>query len=189
MDKQAHILQSAQILFAQFGLKNVTTDSIAREARVSKATIYKYFRNKREIFDRVVHDEIDALLSRIREAVEAEKSAEKKLWAHLRSRLGKVGEFVNFYRVTQDSWGDYWPHFAQIRNDFLTREQRTVSEILKDGIRSGELQVEDCDKAAYVLVLALASVEYQWFLNEGRFTLDETVDTMIKMVMKGIGRK
>ena len=188
IDRQYQILRSAQLLFAQFGLKNVTTDDIAKEARVSKATIYKYYKNKNEVFDRVVHDEVESLLSSIREAVDAEEKAVDKLRAHLLVRLGKVSEFVNFYRVTQDSWGEYWPHIAEVRTDFLAREHNAVADILNWGAQSGEFQVADTEKAAYVMVLALTSVEYQWPLNEGRFTLPELVDTMINMIVNGIGR-
>jgi len=167
----------------------VTTDDIAKEARVSKATIYKHFKNKTEIFDRVIYDEADSLLSSIREAVNAEEKAVDKLRAHLLIRLGKASEFVNFYRVTQESSGDYSPHLAEVRAHFLRQEQKVVAEILDMGVQSGELQIEDTDKAAYVMVLALASVDYQWSLDEGRFALPELVDTMLNIIINGIGRK
>lgn len=188
-DKQFHIERSAQLLFTQFGLRKVTTDDIAKEARVSKATIYKHFKNKTEIFDRVIHEEADSLLSSIREAVNAEEKAAEKLRAHLLIRLGRASEFVNFYRVTQESCGDYLPHLAQVRADFLREEQKAVAGILYRGVQSGELQIEDTDKAAYVMVLALASFEYQWSLDEGRFTLPVLADTMLNMIVNGIGRK
>jgi AcrR family transcriptional regulator len=189
LERQTHIVQSAQPLFAQFGLKNVTTDDIAREARVSKATIYKHFKNKTEIFDRVIQDEADLLLASIRKVVDAEEKAVDKLRAHLMIRLGKVSEFVNFYRVTQKSWGDYWPHISQVRADFLNKERKAVAEILDCGVRSGELNVDNLDGAALVMVLALASIEHQWFLDEDRGALPELVDTMLEMMVNGIGRR
>lgn len=189
IDKQTHIVRSAQLLFTQFGLRKITTDDIATEASVSKATIYKYFKNKTEIFNRVIHDEADSLLASIREAVNAEEKAVEKLRAHLLIRLGKVSDFLNFYRVTQESWSDDWPNISQVRTDFLRKEQRAVAEILESGVQSGELQIEDTGKTAYILVLALASVEYQWSLGECRFTLPELVDSMLEMMVNGIGRK
>jgi AcrR family transcriptional regulator len=189
MDRQSSIVRSAQPLFAQFGLKNVTADDIAKEARISKATIYRHFKNKTEIFDAVIQDEVDSLLASIREAVDAEDTAVEKLRAHLNIRLGKVSEFVNFYRVTQESSSDYWPHIAQVRTDFLQKEQQAVAEILSLGVRTGELLVEDPEKTAYIMSLALASVEYQWFLDENLFTLPELVDTMLQMIVFGIGRQ
>jgi len=40
MNKQDIILKTAQKLFSQFGLNKVNMEEIAREARVSKATLY-----------------------------------------------------------------------------------------------------------------------------------------------------
>ncbi|HOP05673.1 MAG TPA: TetR/AcrR family transcriptional regulator [candidate division Zixibacteria bacterium] len=187
MDKKPHIISCAQILFAQFGLKKVTMDDIAREAHVSKATLYKHFKNKSSIFDTVVQGEIDSLVQIIRDSVNAQSGARGKLRAHLSTRLGKVGEFVNFYRVTQESWGEYWPHFARIRNAFVKREHDLVLGILRGGIEMGELEIDNPDMAAWALVLALASVEYQWASIEGEFSLNEMVDMMIDMIFNGIG--
>ena len=189
MDKRTHIVRSAQLLFSQFGLKKVTTDDIAREASVSKATIYKHFRNKEEIFNTVLENETDQLLLAIREAVAEESDPVNRLRAHLHTRLDKVKDFTNFYRVTQATWGDYWPHIAQVRKRFLRGEKDIVREILQTGVYSGTFHIEQLDSAAHVLVVALASVEHQWSLEEQELSLPALVDMMIDMMVNGIRRK
>jgi len=189
LDRPTQIIKSAQVLFAQFGLKKVTTDDIAKEAQVSKATVYKYFKNKFEIFDQVIEREANSLLTAIEDAVAAETSTADKLQAHLKMRLSNRSEFINFYRVTQESRADYWPFIVRIRRQFLDKEQRTVARIIKDGVASGELEVENPERAALVLVLALASVEYQWSLDESRFTLPKLIDLMLKMMLNGIRKR
>lgn len=189
VDKSEHIVQAAQMLFAQFGLRKVTTDDIAREARVSKATVYKYFRNKSEIFNRVVEGEAAAILDKIRQAVNAQTDTTERLRAHLTVRIEEVRSFVNFFRVTHQSWGDYWPHIDHIRRSFLDQEQEIVAGILRDGVEAGEIRVPDVNQVALVLILALASTEYQWSLEEERFSLHELVDLMLKMMIEGIRKQ
>ncbi|TVQ40892.1 MAG: TetR/AcrR family transcriptional regulator [Spirochaetaceae bacterium] len=53
-DSRARILSCAQELFAQQGFEGARVDEIARRAGVNKALIYYYFRNKQELFDRLV---------------------------------------------------------------------------------------------------------------------------------------
>jgi len=65
---------AAQPLFSRFDLKKVTTDDIAKRARISKAFIYRYYCKKKEIFDDVVAYEVNQLLTAISEAVDAEIS-------------------------------------------------------------------------------------------------------------------
>lgn len=189
MTKPEHIVQTAQTLFSQFGLKKVTTDDIAREAKVSKATVYKHFSNKSEIFDKVIASEVDALLCALEEAVVQETDAVAKLRAHLKVRLNLVSELVNFYRVTQASWGDYWPHISDVRHDFLAKEQTLVARILREGVAAGELQVRDPEAAGLALVLGLASIEFQWTLEEGRLDLTELVDMMLDMMVEGLRKR
>lgn len=189
MDKKALIIQASQVLFAQFGLKKVTTDDIAREAHISKATIYKYFKNKNEIFDVVIKEEIDQLLAAIRTSVDQQAEIRSKLKAHLMTRLGRVHEFANFYRVTYETWGDYWPHIAQFRHQFLKEEQEIVKNILIQGIKRNELVINNLEMAAHVLIVALASLEFQWALDEYHMSLETMVDNMLEMMMHGIYRR
>ncbi len=189
MDKASLIVQSAQPLFAQFGLRKVTTDDIARKAHVSKATVYKYFKNKSDIFDRVIEDEAAELLTAMETAVARQDSAVDKLRAHLTVHLQKVREFANFFRVTQDSWADYWPHVAKIRRDFLTKEQELVAKILRDGVKAGELKVRNPQNTALALILSISSVEFQWHLDEGLISLNKLINLMIDMMVEGIGAR
>ena len=164
-------------------------DEIAREASISKATLYKYYGNKSDIFNEVVQREANQLLTLIESAVNSESDSVGRLRAHLRTRLEKINEFVNFYRVTQDAWGDYWPFIADIRQDFLDREQALVERILREGIKSGELEIKNVRLAALALVLALASVEYQWSLGKKGISLTRMVDLMIEMMVNGIKKR
>ncbi len=182
-------MSTAQLLFAQFGLKKVTTDDIAKEARVSKATVYKHYANKSEIFDDVVKQEADQLMTSIRTAVEKESETVAKLRAHLVTRLGRAHEFVNFYRVTQESWGDYWPFIAGVRREFLKAEKNLVKAILQDGIRTGSLQLRQVDLSAHVLVIALTSLEFQWSLKELEMPLPVLADGMLEMMIDGIRKR
>lgn len=189
MDKRKLIIRASQILFAQFGLRKVTTDDIAREAHISKATIYKYFKNKNEIFDVVVKEEIDQLLSEIRNSVDQQTEIREKFKAHLMTRVGRVHEFANFYRVTYETWGEYWPHIAQFRNQFLKEEQEVVKNIMLQGIERNELVINDVNLASRVFIVALASLEFQWALDELHMSMSTMVDNMLDIMMNGISRR
>ncbi|HDR50317.1 MAG TPA: TetR/AcrR family transcriptional regulator, partial [Mariniphaga anaerophila] len=48
--KKQTILEVAQHFFLRFGLNKTTMDEIAKAARMGKATLYHYFRDKEQIF-------------------------------------------------------------------------------------------------------------------------------------------
>ena len=187
--KREEILKAAQRLFAHFGLKKITTDDIAREARVSKATIYKLYKNKAEIFDEVVRVESEQLLSLIQAAVDAETTCVGKFRAHLLTKMSKVRELINFYHVTQEGNNEFWPHIAEARRSFMTAEKALVTGILEQGNKSGELDVTNMELVAHMIVVSLRSQEYEWAIEGLQTPLDRYVDFMLEVMLNGIRKR
>ena len=50
MNKKEDIIEKARILFTNYGYKRVSMDEVAREANVTKKTIYSYFKDKEDLF-------------------------------------------------------------------------------------------------------------------------------------------
>ena len=185
MNKQDVILKTAQRLFSQFGLNKVNMEEIAREARVSKVTLYKYYKVKSDIFQEVVRLETEQLISAIREAVAAQETVRGKLKAHLLTKLKKIHHLINFYRVTQESWNDHWPYIEEVNDDFISKEKELVADIIRLGNERGETTVKNVEMTAHIAVVAQKSLEYPWAL-EGGVEAEELADNMIEIFYKGI---
>jgi TetR/AcrR family transcriptional regulator len=189
MDKRPEVIEAARTLFSQFGLKKVTTDDIARDAHISKATIYKYFRNKTEIFDEVVSIEAHELLTAIQTAVDAQPAVVDKFKAHLLTRMQKIKHLANLYRVTQESWGDFWPHLSRMKVWFLEEEKAIIRQIMQHGIDNGELQIERLDLCAHITCATLHTIEFPWALEAHGINSSDYADMMIGMLYHGIRRR
>jgi TetR/AcrR family transcriptional regulator of autoinduction and epiphytic fitness len=53
-DPRAHIVDAAKDVFLAGGFADTTMDEIARTARISKHTLYSHFRDKAELFEAVI---------------------------------------------------------------------------------------------------------------------------------------
>jgi AcrR family transcriptional regulator len=51
VDLRSSLLQAAQQVFAESGYASATVDDIIRRAGTSRATFYRYFRSKKDVFD------------------------------------------------------------------------------------------------------------------------------------------
>ncbi len=189
MNKKNLIIEASQKLFARHGLKKVTTDDIAREASISKATIYKIYKNKTEIFRDVVDFESKQLFDKIRLAVNTEKTVEAKFRAHLITKLSTLKDLVILYNVTRETWNDYWPNIEDIRQKFIDEEIKIVKGILLIGVKNKELAPKNINEKAKIMVIALKSLEFLWILDGINVKLDSYVDIMIKMMLDGIRKK
>ena len=170
-------------------MKKVTTDDIAKRARVSKATIYRYYHNKQEIFDDVVAFEVSQLLSAIAEAVNVETSAVAKLRGYLLSKMGKLRELVILLQVTREAWNEQWPQGTVLQNHVLDRQKSIVADILDFGNKSGELQVRDIELTAHLMVVSLQSIEFRWVFDSLEMPLSVYVDRMLDVIINGIRKR
>lgn len=189
MDNNHKILASAQKLFSAHGLKKVTTDDIAREAHVSKATIYKLYRNKQEILKDVVRLEMEELLTEIREAVAAQTSVEDRLGAHLQTKIAKVHHLINLHRVTRATMAEYWEEAEVLRKKFMLEESNILQGILDEGRKSGEFEVENVAATALFMVVSLQSLEYPWSVEGLNMTVQDQVDCMLDILLRGLRKR
>lgn len=186
MDKRQVIIDAAQKLFSQFGLKKVTMDEIVRNARISKATAYKYFKDKHDVFRAVVDYETDFMIAAIKEAVEKEGDVDGKFKAHLSTKLRKIHDVINFYRVTSSNWDDHWPDIADARERFLREEKEIIKDIITEGVEKGELKVRNIGLTAHIIAVAQKSLEFPWAVNGDDVSVDELIEQMSMILLNGI---
>lgn len=84
---QQKILASAEIMFASKRFHEVLMEDIALSAGVGKGTIYRYFKNKEELYAALLKDASNELMNRIENAIKIEVSCKKKLIVILQTSI------------------------------------------------------------------------------------------------------
>lgn len=91
-------MQAAETLFAGGRFHEITTDDVAREARVGKGTIYRYFKDKEELFFETANNGFDELCQLVRETTPA--------GASFKEQLGQACvQITEFFRHRQEWFG------------------------------------------------------------------------------------
>ena len=99
-----NIIQSARALFESRGIEKTTVDDIAKEADCSKSTLYVYFKSKEEILQTILLEQMEQLLSLLKENIEKEEEIPGQLSCGLQSD-GRLREKVSdllFLHVRKD---------------------------------------------------------------------------------------
>ena len=65
--KEEQIIEVARELFHKFGFKKVSMDEIAKEAGVTKKTIYRYFNSKEALLEYFIQEEIQNMKAIVEE--------------------------------------------------------------------------------------------------------------------------
>lgn len=78
---RSRLLDAALVCIARVGVSKTTLDDVAREAGVSRATLYRYFPGKRALLDEMVARELSALAATLAVAVDGLDDLEDALVA------------------------------------------------------------------------------------------------------------
>lgn len=188
-ERKTFILEIAQNLFAKFGLAKTTIDDIAKKARMGKASIYYYFKSKESIFQEVIDKEGRALQDKILVAVNTEKSPQEKMQAYFITRMVALKDLINYYSALRDEYLDHYSFVAKARQSFDVFETTLISNILQEGIQSGDFEVENAALAAEAILAALKGFEFQWTIEIPAEHIETNINTLLKILFKGIEKR
>ena len=155
-DRRLAIMQAAEKLFTSRRYHELTTDDIARAARVGKGTIYRYFEDKDDLFFQVAVSGFEELCELLRSRVPGDAPFRDQL-------LGACAEIPKFYRrraqllrMMQAEEGRMPWRQDKIRQRWAARREKliaAVADILREGVAEGEIRADvPCEVLATFLL-------------------------------------
>src|SRR5687768_11868667 len=95
--RRAEIVDAADDLYRELGWDAVTMDSVAKRARLSRALVYVYFKDKRDLHFAIAIRAMDALRVRFIEAFERSRTGIEKIEALGRAYMAYGQEFPHYF--------------------------------------------------------------------------------------------
>jgi len=141
--KKELILKAASESFSRFGYEKTTLDDIGRLAKLNKASLYYYFKNKEEIFMQVILAESEKHISGLQEKVMDIASCEEKIVTYLSERLKYHREVVNLHQLSLELVQQIQPIFDDLYRMVWEKEVDFMEKTLQDGQKNGEVEAED----------------------------------------------
>lgn len=184
-DKRDDILSISTELFLKKGYIETSTSDIAHQAKMSKETVYKHFRNKEEILmacaDRVFHNLYDH--------IRAESSEEKDAALRLIKR-GKV--FFSFYPqwismmnlMRSLSVGDN-PSFRAKFNQLIGQMVKPTIREIENLKQEGRIRKDiDSDLAGFIL---MGMCEYgAWLIQHENYSDVTIMENLTSILYEGV---
>lgn len=146
-ERHTRILAAARHLALLQGLRGVTMEAIAREARIAKPTLYSHFASKEEIFVAVM----EALIADMTEAFESALAAEGEIID--RVALALIGKHAAAMRLLEGS-----PHAEELysAHDRVAGPQFRALEVLIETALTSELEAAGIAEPATAARLLMA---------------------------------
>ena len=188
--RREEITEAALRCFARDGFAETSMDGIAREAGLSKALIYYYYKNKEDVFEAG----FDAWMTRMVNlflALESEGSAAERL-----RKLGTV--MTDVYQEPAELFGlllEYWA-LSKRRQAMLDRFREefgamraVLARVLDEGVRADEFRPIDTQQVASVIFAAIDGIWAHWILDPEAMDLVNALQSLIDVLLEGLVKK
>jgi TetR/AcrR family fatty acid metabolism transcriptional regulator len=139
-DKHAKIIKAAVKVFAKNGFYNSRVSEIAKEAQVADGTVYLYFKNKDDILIRLFEEEMDKIITNMKDEMERVADPSEKLRKFALIHLNMVRENKNLAEVIQVELRQSSKFMHEYKNRKFIEYLNIISGIVKDGQRTGHFR-------------------------------------------------
>ncbi len=143
-ESRAAILQAAAHEFAAHGVAGARTDTIAREARVNKALLYYYFKDKETLYGAVLDDAFSGLKTAVFQVLDSDLPPREKIMSYAGAYFDFIASNQLYPRLMQREMmrarEGQSAHIEKVIKNYIQPIFARVSEVLREGIAKGEFR-------------------------------------------------
>jgi TetR/AcrR family transcriptional regulator, fatty acid metabolism regulator protein len=134
------IREAFKALLEEREFNRITTAQIARKSGVNEALIYKYFGDKRGLLHQVLRDYLDEYLGVMESELKGIKGTFNKLKKIVWSQMNLYETKRVLAKILLLEVRNYPGYFESESYAQVQRYSRIVTEVLKEGIKNGEIR-------------------------------------------------
>ena len=194
--KRAKILDVAKRRFSHFGMAKTTMAELAKDLSFSKALLYYYFPDKHSLYTAVLEEVINEMLYKVDVYMEQANSVEAILQYAVQSRMAIMRENYNLFEYSSSQLIQNPGEMGKDIGPFFERVRDQYSRILKKGVESREIEVDDLDETAELLLFSLMGMRAGILTKDLNGSLFPTPDEfdfilakqqkMVKIFLRGL---
>src|SRR5580658_3035851 len=146
-ESRAAILHAAAKEFAELGIAGARTDAIAREARVNKALLYYYFKDKETLYGAVLDDAFSGMRTKVFQVLDSDLPPREKIMAYVGAYFDFIASNHIYPKLMQREMmrakEGHSEHIDRLVKTYFQPIYRRVGELLQKGIAEGEFRRVD----------------------------------------------
>jgi len=183
-ERRAQILEVARRVFGSSGFHEVSMEDVAREAGVTKPTLYDHFPSKKDLYLALIDSDLESLHGRVRAALEASSGNRERIRASFQAYFDFVDEHAAGFRLLMQEaiGGD-----PEVRSRIGRVRSEIAGEVADLIVREsgGLLTTARAETVAFALVGMVENVadrQTGWSAD----ARGEAVDTLVRFAWRGI---
>ena len=143
-DTRTAIMKAARTVFARRGFEGASTREVAEVAGVNNAMIYYHFRDKSTLYRAVLarsFDEFDRIWEH--PIFSSEASSRKKIRTYIEGFISFQHDNEELRRIMSMEFACCSVNYQWLAENYFVKSYHKLADLLKQGMRSGELKKMD----------------------------------------------
>lgn len=186
-DRRSEIMKATEKLFASRRFHEITLDEVIREARVGKGTVYRYFKDKDDLFFETAMNGYEQLCELLRD-VPDDVPFEDQLVAACAQISAFFQRRRSLFRMMHSEDSRAYGHRAEFKRRWRERRRKidaAMSDILRRGVDEGVLRTDVRPDILSRLLLGMLRT-YSRALSRGRGE-DLELNLVVDIFLNGAG--
>lgn len=184
--RKNQILDAAISIFAKEGFDRANTEEIAKLARLGKGTVYRYFKNKEELFLSVVDRGLDELRIAILREVNKVEDPVRKIESAVRAYLAFFEENDELVRILIHEQSSFGKRITERYFEHYYGNVDRIEKIFEAAVGAGLLKEMDIDIVIGVLTGVLNGLVFMWELEGRKYRLLDRAPLVLKIFFTGV---
>lgn len=180
------LLEVARELFASRGKKEVTMNDIAELSEKGRRTLYTYFKNKDEVYNAVIEDELMTIINSLAEVSRKKIDPYDKLKEHIITHLVTMKKVVMRNGTLRADFFNNIYEVERVRKKIDKAELELLKSILKEGVETEKFRNMDVDIISIVILYALKGLEIPYIKQNISAEFRNNMDDILEFIIKGI---
>ena len=176
------IIDSATKYFSRYGFHKTTMDEIARNIHKAKGVLYYYFKNKEDLFNEVLKQELGSVKTALLKIVNSNRNVLAIMTDYILTRFKLLNNAVNYHETLKADFFEKYHFVKDVREDFEDFDQTQFTAIIQKGNDEGYLQVSNVGPTVDVAMMIIRSIEIPLFLQDKYKEYEKTIHELILMI-------
>jgi TetR/AcrR family transcriptional regulator len=189
--QRQEMLAAALVLFSEKGYHNVSMNELAKKSEFAIGTLYKFFKNKQDLYKALVLEQADRFHDALTKAIQGTHDETEKLRNYVRTKgevfRANVSMIRLYFAETRGASFNVMAGLDPEIRERYTRFLQTLASVFETGMKKKRFKkIAD----PYYLAVALDSLTnaflFLWLEAPERHPYPEQPDTILDILFKGL---
>jgi AcrR family transcriptional regulator len=183
------LINAARKLFGQIGISNTTINDVAVESQKGRRTVYIYFKNKNELLDAVIKEEMKFVISSLEQVMKQNMDPLNKFIVYTITRMNAIRTAVQRNGSLQAEFFRDVIKVELVRRKLEKVEIENLKKIFTEGAAKNVFNISDINRAAIFAHFVMRGIDIPYIrgvfgdVNEEQ---DAALERKIRILMQGI---